>query len=110
MIIQRNCDFIKKATAPAISRIIANTNGDTLSFQISGANGVYILEGRNNTRANWTPLAGINLSDFSAVKGTYTKEGLYEIGIVGVREMRVKVESVEGTVSITGQIISTEET
>lgn len=110
MIIQKNCDFIKNASAPSISRIFPNSTGDVLVLQIQGANGLYYLEGRNNSKNDWVALAGINLSDFSAAKGTYTQPGLYEIDVVGVREMRVRVESVEGSVSIFGQIISTEET
>ena len=110
MIIQKNCEFVKNSNTSIISKIYPNSNGDILALQISGANGVYHLEGRNNSNNDWVSLAGINLSDFSAVRGNFTKAGLYEIGIVGVRELRVRVESVEGEVSIFGQIISTEET
>jgi hypothetical protein len=110
MVIQKNCEFIKKATSPVVSKIFPNSTGDTLSLQISGADGTYHLEGRNSSKGDWVSLAGINLSDFSAVRGSFTKAGLYEIGIVGVREMRVRVESASGEVSIFGQIISTEET
>jgi hypothetical protein len=81
-----------------------------LSLQIDGAAGVYHVEGRLQSQASWVPLAGINLSDFSPVKGSYTKPGVYELGIVGIRELRVRVEAVNGSVSIWGQIISTEET
>ena len=110
MIIQKNCEFIKNSNTPEISKIYSNSSGDTLTVQISGANGLYYIEGRNNSNNEWVPLAGINLSDFSAVKETFTKAGLYELGIVGVRELRVRVEKAEGLVSIFGQIISTEET
>lgn len=110
MVIQKNCEFIKKnSSAPIISSVFSNTSGDTLTLQISGADGVYHLEGRNNKKGDWTSLAGIDLSDFSAVRGGFTKAGIYELGIVGIREMRVRVESVSGTVSIFGQIISVEE-
>ena len=110
MVIQKNCEFVKNSNTPIVSKIFSNALGDTLTLQISGADGVFHLEGRNNSAHDWVSLAGINLSDFSAVRGEYTKAGMYEIGIVGVRELRVRVESVQGEVSIFGQIISTEET
>ena len=110
MVIQKNCDFITNANAPIVSEVFMNAAGDTLTLQISGANGVYYLEGRNRASHDWVPLAGINLSDFSAVRGSFTKAGIYEVGIVGIRQMRVRVESVQGEVSVFGQIINTEET
>jgi hypothetical protein len=109
MIIQNNCNFVTKATESVVSKSFSNHAGDTLSFSITGATGVYYLEGRNHKEGMWCPLAGINLSDFSAVRGAYTQPGLYEIGILGVRELRVRVESVDGEVTIFGQIISSEE-
>lgn len=110
MVIQKNCDFVTNVDAPIVSKSFSNASGDTLTLQISGANGDYIIEGRNSSNADWVPLAGINLSDFSATKGVFTKAGLYEIGIVGVRELRARVERTEGNVSLFGQIISVEET
>lgn len=110
MMIQKNCDFITDLSSPKVSRSFFNPSGDVLTLQISGANGVYYLEGRNTFRGDWVPLAGINLSNFSAAKGCFTEAGLYEIGILGIREIRVRVESTQGEVSIFGQIISSEET
>lgn len=110
MVIQKNCEFATNATTPIVSKVFPNATGDTLTLQITGANGIYHLEGRNTTKGGWVSLAGINLSDFSAVRGGFTKEGIYEIGIVGIRELRFRIESVSGNVSAFGQIISTEET
>ena len=110
MVIQKNCEFVRNSSTPIVSRPFSNANGDTLTLQITGANGVYHLEGRNTSKGEWTSLAGINLSDFSAVRGGFTKAGIYEIGVIGIRELRVRVESAEGNVSIFGQIISAEET
>ena len=111
MVIQKNCEFIKDSNAPIVSKSFPNAVGDILTLQISGANGKYFLEGRNNSANGWVPLAGINLSDFSVCRNGFTTAGIYEVGIVGIRELRVKVDAVEGEkVSIFGQIISTEET
>lgn len=110
MVIQKNCEFVKNSSTPIVSKEFPNATGDVLTLQISGADGVYYIEGRNSSKLDWVPLAGINLSDFSAVRGIFTKAGLYEIGIVGIREVRARVESALGNVSIFGQIISTEET
>ena len=110
MVIQKNCEFLKKNSTPIVSQVFPNATGDTLTLQITGADGVYHLEGRNSRHHDWVSLAGINLSDFSAVRGGFTKAGMYEIGIMGVRELRVRVESIMGEVSIFGQIMSSEET
>lgn len=110
MVIQRNCEFVTNSNSPIVSKIFSNSTGDILTLQISGANGEYYLEGRNNSKLDWIAMGGINLSDFSAVKGKFTKAGMYEIGIAGARELRVRVNSTEGNVSIFGQIISLEET
>ena len=109
MVIQKNCEFIKNSDSPAVSKVFRNATGDALALQISGADGSYIVEGRNNSQLDWVALGGINLTDFSAVKGEFSKVGIYEIGIVGIRELRVRVEETSGLVSIFGQIISTEE-
>ena len=110
MVIQKNCEFVKNSNTPIVSKTFSNATGDTLTLQISGANGLYHLEGRNRSHHDWVSLAGIDLSDFSAVRGGFAKAGLYEIGIVGIRELRVRIERAEGNVSVFGQIISTEET
>ena len=110
MVIQKNCEFVTDSSTPIVSKVFPNATGDTLTLQITGADGVYHLEGRNSRHHDWVSLAGINLSDFSAVRGGFTKAGMYEIGIMGVRELRVRVESTMGTVSVFGQIMSSEET
>lgn len=110
MVIQKNCEFITNSSTPIVSKIFPNSTGDILTLQISGANGLFYVEGRNRSSNDWVVLAGINLSDFSVARGGFTKAGIYEIGIVGIRELRARVESTEGTVSLFGQIISAEET
>lgn len=110
MVILSNCKFIESTSTPTVSNTFANAAGDVLSLQIDGANGLYYIEGRNNSQGEWFPLAGINLSDFSAKRQGFETPGLYEIGIVGVRELRATVASAQGEVKIFGQIISTEET
>jgi hypothetical protein len=49
MVIQKNCDFVKNASAPIVSKTFVNASGDVLTLQISGADGLYHLEGRNNS-------------------------------------------------------------
>ena len=110
MVIQKNCEFLKSSDTPIVSKVFPNASGDILSLQIMGDDGLYHLEGRNNRDGEWVSLAGVSLSDFSAIRGGFTKAGMYEVGIIGVRELRVRVERVSGSVSVFGQIISAEET
>lgn len=109
MVIQSNCNFVEKTNTPIVSKPFVNSQGDVLALQISGATGVFHIEGRNHRNGDWVSLAGINLTDFTPVRNGFTKPGMYEIGIVGIRELRARVESVNGKVSMFGQIISTGE-
>ena len=72
--------------------------------------GAVRIEGRNRHGGDWVSLAGISLKDFSVARDGFTSAGLYEIGIVGVREIRARIDEVSGNVALSGQIISTEET
>ena len=110
MVIQKNCEFITDLATPIVSKVFSNTNGDVLTLSVYGATGLCHLEGRNTSKGDWVSLAGINLNDLSATKGGITKPGIYEFGIVGIRELRVKLEKADGNISVFGQIISTEET
>lgn len=112
MIIQKNADFFKGMNTPTVSKTFPNSQSDVLSLQIGGdfSAGLFHIEGRNHRDGEWVSLAGIDLSDFSPVRGGFTKPGMYELGIVGIREIRARIESVSGNVTMFGQIISTEET
>ena len=102
MVIQKNCEFINGSSTPTVSKVYPNATADTLTLQIYGANGLYHLEGRNTSKGDWVSLAGIDLNDFSAIRGGIKKPGIYEFGIIGIREIRVRVEVAEGEVSIFG--------
>ena len=110
MVIQSNCKFIENAEAPIVSKTFFNTVGGILALQVDGAKGAYFIEGRNASTGDWYPLAAINLSDFSVKREGIDEPGVYEIGIISIRELRARVESTRGRVSIVGQIISAEET
>lgn len=108
MIILNNLDLIQDISTPMISDEYINLGGDILAVQISGATGRYYIEGRS-ADSDWYPLAGINLSDFTVATGAFTKPGLYEIGVASIRRIRARVETTDGEVSITAQLISSSE-
>ena len=108
MIILNNLDLIHNISAPMVSKEFANLGGDILALQISGATGRYCIEGKS-ANSDWYPLGGINLSDFTVATGAFTKPGLYEIGVASVRRIRARVETTDGEVSITAQLISSSE-
>lgn len=112
MIIQKNAAFFRSMSTPTVSKAFSNSASDVLAVQISGdfTTGKFHVEGRNNERGDWVSLAAIDLSDFSPVRGGFTKPGMYELGIVGIREVRARIEAVNGNVTMFGQMISTEET
>lgn len=109
MVIQKNLNFVSNTTIPVLSKTFINASGDVLSLEIKG-NGVIYIDGRLQDDSDWFSIAGINLSDFSVSKDGFTKPGLYEIGVIGIRQLRARVEAVQDNVSVYGQIISSEET
>ena len=109
MMILSNCIFAENINQVHTSPIYYNSQGDILSVQIDGANGIYHIEGRSRNNGEWFPLVGLNLSDLSIVKGIYTKPGIYELGITSIREIRARIESIDGKVNIFGQIINSQE-
>lgn len=109
MMIQKNCNFITNATSPCVSEIVSNSTGDILTIQISGADGEYYVEGRNFGAGDWVVLGGISLTDFSVETDGFSLPGLYEIGVIGVRQLRVRAAAMSGEVTIFGQLISSEE-
>lgn len=109
MIILQTCKFAQNQSSSYVSKSYFNSAGDVLSVQVEGGDGKYYIEGRTLTSMDWIPLAAINLADFSVAKDGITKAGIYELGIAGIRELRGRVETVNGEVTIMGQIISTGE-
>lgn len=113
MIIQKNTTFFNTASEPAISKAVFNVASDTLSLQVDGdfTNGTFYIEGRNSTEGEWYPIAAVDLTHLTVYRNGLTQPGLYEFAIVSVREIRARIAEIEGgTVSISGQLIATEET
>lgn len=112
MIIQKKITFCENQTAPFISTAYYNPLSDVLSIQVDGnfSESLVKVEGRSNSTTAWVSLAGINLSDFSVTKKGISKPGLYEFGVLGIREFRVNVQEINGSVTVSGQLINAEET
>lgn len=110
MVIQSNIKFIDKANSPMVSKIFSNSTSDLMSLQISGGPGKVILQGRIDKNMDWVTLSGIDVSNYTIVKDQFTKSGIYEISIIGIRQLRAILESSSGEISVLGQLISSEET
>lgn len=113
MIIQNNTVFFKNASDSGVSNSVFNTASDVLSLQIDGdfASGTFFIEGRNRIHGEWYPLAAVDLSNFTLYRNGLTSPGLYEFGVVSIREIRARIEEISGgAVTISGQFIATEET
>ena len=110
MIIQDTVNLFQEVAAPATSQTAYNAQGDVGVVTIEGTFvGSIAIEGRAGAGA-WQPLAGVNMSNFKVVKAEYTDAGMYELDVVGVREMRARVTSItSGSVSVNVQLISTSE-
>lgn len=112
MVIQRDAKFFENQNTSNISNTFVNPQADILTVQVSGGANAFTvaIEGRNSKDADWIPLAGINLTNLSVSTDGITEKGIYEFGIVGIRELRANLKSISGSVSVYGQLISTEET
>lgn len=112
MIIQKSINFFQNMAEAGVSEVFTNSQADVMSLQINGelGGGSIILEGRNSSQNEWVPLAGINLSNFTISKDGFTSEGLYELGITSVRQLRARAENVDlANVNVLGLLISTVE-
>lgn len=112
MVIQNNYTFIKNQNSPIVSKTYINSSSDLFIMQIDGSFDTCMVkvEGRINPKAAWVSIGGVDLGTFAAVKDGFTKAGLYEFDIIGVRELRVNVSSLTGgEITVFGQFISSEE-
>lgn len=111
MVIQKNCHFIDNKTTPMVSKHYSNASSDVLEVQVDGDfTGLIKVEGRLRHHGTWVSLAGINLSNFTSVSEGIDAPGLYEFSVIGIREIRVNVETLAGgAISVYGQLISSEE-
>lgn len=111
MIAQKNFIFYKDAVAPGLPKeAFNNISSEIIAVEISGdfSDGVFVFEGKTNLNSSeYTPLAAVNLTDFS-VSSTVSKKGIYEIGIEGVQVFRVRIESISGgAATIFGRVLKT---
>lgn len=100
-------------SAAGTSEPFRNNGFSTLTLEVSGATSIALsVEGCVNIikpngetmtdeECSWTPLAIINMSDFS-VLSEIADNGIYAIGINGNARVRVVVSSIEGEAIITG--------
>lgn len=111
MVPQKDYAFAKNITAEYTpNKPYYNVNSDVMSVEISGTftSGEFVFEGKLDANSeDYTPLAAIDLSNLSVVRGIATKAGIYELGIEGIREFRVRVQSVSGGyVNIIGRVVN----
>lgn len=112
MVIQGNYRLFTNMDAAGESKIIPNAQGDVCALTISGdfTEAEVVFEGRSDASTQFFPLGGFNTADFSRETGSYTKAGIYEIDVVGMRQVRVRIISVSGgTITVVAQLISTSE-
>lgn len=111
MVIQNKAQFFEDVNTSKTSKIFVNPLADVLDLQVQGEFSAVelVIEGRLNKDSEWVSLAGINLSDFSIAANGLTKKGIYEFSVIGVREVRARVSNLNGTISVFGYFISSEE-
>ena len=107
--------MIDAASSAGTSDVVANTNCDLLSVQVSGTlTAVSVkVQGKTNPEADdWTDLAVFDKSSMELTAGStgITAKGIYEANIAGVVLVRVSVTSVTGgNVTVVGSFENTSE-
>ena len=99
MVGQSSFVFFNKVTSPGVpENPYRNNKADVIALEISGSftAGKFCFEGRTNMNSeNWTPIVGINLSDYSITTAP-TAAGIYEVGVEGLQMFRVRIDSLSG--------------
>ena len=100
-------------SAAGTSEPFRNNGFASLTLEVSGASSIALTvegcvniikpngEAMSDVECSWTPLAIINMSDFS-VLSEIANNGIYAIGISGSARVRVVISSIEGEAIITG--------
>lgn len=112
MVIQNNYMLFEDASAPGVSKVRPNPQGDICYLTITGdfTTVEVVFEGKARDTFDFTPVGGVNVTDFSVEKGTYTRPGTYSIEIAGMRKIRARLISVTGgTATVYAQLIKTSE-
>lgn len=100
-----NIGFIRAAGSSTVSDIFENERYDVAVLQVESTADAFsvALEGRVDAQADWTAVASANVSVYGTPFETMTEDGIYEFGVAGLREIRVRVISVtNGSVSVSG--------
>ena len=100
-----NVGFIRAAGSATVSDVFENERYDVAVLQIESTADAFsvALEGRVDAQADWTAVASANVSVYGTPFETMTEDGIYEFGVAGLREIRVRVISVtNGSVSASG--------
>lgn len=112
MIPQKNVVFFNGSIVKPDDKIeyFGNNNSEIISVEIAGdfSSGLFHFEGVVDLGNEvWTPIAGVNLSDYSITADPEGK-GIWEVPIEGVQKFRVRTESVTGgTAKVFGRVIKT---
>lgn len=100
-----NIGFIRAAGDAAVSDVFENERYDVAVLQVESTADAFsvALEGRVEPKADWKTIASANVSVYGAPFETMTEDGIYEFGVAGLREIRVRVISVSnGSVTVSG--------
>lgn len=111
MVGQSSFVFFNKVTSPGVpNNPYRNNKADVIALEISGSftTGKFCFEGRADIHSNnWTPVVGINLSDYS-ISTFATSQGIFEVGIEGLQLFRVRIEELSGgDATVYARVVST---
>ena len=112
---QKKFPFFRGVSEAAVSDIFNNNMYDSLTLEITGAESIQLrvqgcinVEDANKNpipeeNLEWNDLGLINIKNFTVVESA-TVNGIYCIGIGGLTKIRVVIESVTGSATVTGVV------
>lgn len=100
MIAQKNVNFFEGSLVNPEDKIeyYGNSKAEIISVEISGTftSGLFHFEGIVDlATTEWTPIAGVNLSDYT-ISADPAGKGIWEVPIEGLQRFRVRTEAVAG--------------
>ena len=103
-------NFIRDVGSATLSDVFENDKYDLAVLQVESHADAFAatLEGRVDPGGEWEPIGSMNTEDRGIGSAMISADGIYEFGIAGVRQIRVRVLYVtNGGVSISGVLWNT---
>lgn len=104
----QNFKFFESSAAPQTSNVLVNSyNGSELTLQVSGTAtslAIKVFTKADQQNGEFVETQVIGLAPEMDLFDEITKNGIYSVGVTGIREIKLELVSSNGDVSVFGTI------